>query len=113
MPIRKVPSELGRWELTTLPCSPAGMPILWALADSKIGERRGLAAMLDVEPKLATTCPGLARRPSRPRSTTARLRRHQPACCAPAGPWPASTARNGRGHITLHLPEAWHREQAE
>ena len=23
----------------------------------------------------------------------------------------ARTARHGRGHITLHLPEAWHREQ--
>lgn len=23
----------------------------------------------------------------------------------------ARTARQGRGHITLHLPEAWHREQ--
>ena len=22
----------------------------------------------------------------------------------------ARTARHGRGHITLHLPEAWHRE---
>ena len=23
----------------------------------------------------------------------------------------ARTARHGRGHITLHLPESWHREQ--
>jgi hypothetical protein len=23
----------------------------------------------------------------------------------------ARTTRHGRGHITLHLPEAWHREQ--
>lgn len=23
----------------------------------------------------------------------------------------ARTARHGRGHITLHLPEGWHREQ--
>jgi hypothetical protein len=22
----------------------------------------------------------------------------------------ARTARHGRGHLTLHLPEAWHRE---
>jgi hypothetical protein len=32
-----------------LVCSPAGMPILWALADPKIGEREVLAAMLEVE----------------------------------------------------------------
>ena len=36
-----------------LVCTPAGMPILWALADPKIGEREVLAAMLDVEPDLA------------------------------------------------------------
>ena len=35
------------------------MPILWALADPKICEREVLAAMLDVEPGLATTRPGL------------------------------------------------------
>jgi hypothetical protein len=40
-------------------CTPAGMPILWALADPKIGEREVLAAMLDVEPGLAITRPGL------------------------------------------------------
>jgi Transposase DDE domain len=41
-------------------CTPAGMPILWALADPKIGEREVLAAMLDVEPPLAAARPGLA-----------------------------------------------------
>ena len=40
-------------------CTPAGMPILWALADPKIGEREVLAAMLDVEPGLAAARPGL------------------------------------------------------
>src|SRR5258708_36710848 len=35
------------------------MPVLWALADPKIGEREVLAAMLDVEPHLATARPGL------------------------------------------------------
>ena len=40
-------------------CTPAGMPVLWALADPKIGEREVLAAMLDVEPQLATARPGL------------------------------------------------------
>jgi hypothetical protein len=40
-------------------CTPAGMPILWALADPKIGEREVLTAMLDVEPSLAAARPGL------------------------------------------------------
>ena len=40
-------------------CTPAGMPILWALADPKIGEREVLTAMLDVEPQLAAGRPGL------------------------------------------------------
>jgi len=40
-------------------CTPAGMPILRALADPKIGEREVLAAMLDVEPQLAAARPGL------------------------------------------------------
>jgi hypothetical protein len=36
------------------------MPILWALADPKIGEREVLTAMLDAEPQLAAARPGLA-----------------------------------------------------
>jgi Transposase DDE domain len=40
-------------------CTPAGMPILWALADPKLGEREVLAAMLDREPELAADRPGL------------------------------------------------------
>jgi hypothetical protein len=40
-------------------CTSAGMPVLWALADTKIGEREVLAAMLDVEPQLAVCRPGL------------------------------------------------------
>jgi hypothetical protein len=39
--------------------TPAGMPILWALAGPKTGEREVLAAMLDVEPQLAAARPGL------------------------------------------------------
>jgi hypothetical protein len=35
------------------------MPVLWALADPKIGEREVLAAMLDVESQLAADRPGL------------------------------------------------------
>ena len=41
-------------------CTPAGMPILWALADPKIGEREVLAAMLEAEPRLAAARQGLA-----------------------------------------------------
>jgi Transposase DDE domain len=41
-------------------CTPAGMPVLWALADPKIGEREVLTAMLDVEPQLPAARPGLA-----------------------------------------------------
>jgi hypothetical protein len=35
------------------------MPVLWALADPKIGEREVLQAMIDVEPQLAAGRPGL------------------------------------------------------
>jgi hypothetical protein len=37
-----------------LVCTPAGMPILWALADPKLGEREVLAAMLAVDADLLT-----------------------------------------------------------
>jgi len=40
-------------------CTPAGMPITWALASPKIDEREVLAAMLDREPRLARDRPGL------------------------------------------------------
>ncbi|MET8874921.1 IS982 family transposase [Nocardia sp. NPDC004604] len=36
-----------------LVCTPAGMPILWALADPKLGEREVLAAILEVEAGVA------------------------------------------------------------
>jgi Transposase DDE domain len=42
-----------------LVCTPAGMPITWALASPKIDEREVLAAMLDREPHLARDRPGL------------------------------------------------------
>ena len=35
-----------------LVCTPAGMPILWALANAKMGEREVLAAMLEVDADL-------------------------------------------------------------
>ena len=41
-----------------LVCTPAGMPILWALADPKTGEREVLTAMLEAEPGLAADRPG-------------------------------------------------------
>ena len=42
-----------------LVCTPAGMPILWALANPKLDEREVLAAMLDREPHLAADRPEL------------------------------------------------------
>jgi Transposase DDE domain len=42
-----------------LVCTPAGMPLLWALADPKLGEREVLAAMLEVDAGLVRTRPGL------------------------------------------------------
>jgi hypothetical protein len=42
-----------------LVCTPAGMPILWALANPKIGEREVLAAMLDHDTALLADRPGI------------------------------------------------------
>jgi hypothetical protein len=42
-----------------LVCTPSGMPILWALADPKLGEREVLAAMLQVDAELIKQRPGL------------------------------------------------------
>ena len=42
-----------------LVCTPAGMPICWALADPKLGEREVLAAMLEVDADLVAARPGL------------------------------------------------------
>jgi hypothetical protein len=42
-----------------LVCTPAGMPVLWALADPKLGEREVLAAMLEIDAGLVRDRPGL------------------------------------------------------
>jgi hypothetical protein len=42
-----------------LVCTPAGMPMLWALADPKIGEREVLAAMLEADADLVAERQGL------------------------------------------------------
>lgn len=42
-----------------LVCTPTGLPILWALADPKIGEREVLTAMLDRDADLVNTRTGL------------------------------------------------------
>jgi hypothetical protein len=42
-----------------LVCTPAGMPMLWALADPKIDEREVLAAMLQLDADLVRDRPGL------------------------------------------------------
>ncbi|MFE9925513.1 hypothetical protein ACFYQA_29280 [Streptomyces sp. NPDC005774] len=64
-----------------LVCTPAGMPMLWALADPKLGEREVLAAMLEVDAEpvrersglLLISDKGFASKPfepvSRPRET--------------------------------------------
>lgn len=41
-----------------LVCTPAGLPMLWALADPKLDERDLLAAMLEQAPDLAAARPG-------------------------------------------------------
>jgi hypothetical protein len=43
----------------SLVCAPTGMPILWALADPKIGEREVLTAMLDRDADLVADRDGL------------------------------------------------------
>jgi hypothetical protein len=42
-----------------LVCTPTGMPIMWALADPKIGEREVLAAMLDLDAGLVAERDGV------------------------------------------------------
>ncbi|MDP9845034.1 hypothetical protein J2853_004245 [Streptosporangium lutulentum] len=42
-----------------LVCTPTGMPILWALANPKIGEREVLAAMLEVDAGLIAEREGI------------------------------------------------------
>lgn len=40
-------------------CTPTGLPIMWALANAKLGERDVVQAMLDREPQLLDQRPGL------------------------------------------------------
>ena len=42
-----------------LVCTPSGMPVMWALADPKIGEREVLAAMLEVDEQMIAERQGL------------------------------------------------------
>ena len=42
-----------------LVCTPTGMPIMWALASPKIGEREVLAAMLEIDAGLVAERPGI------------------------------------------------------
>ncbi|MBE1494349.1 hypothetical protein H4696_001449 [Amycolatopsis lexingtonensis] len=46
-----------------LVCTPAGLPVAWALADPKVDERQVLAAICDHEPRLLTE---RTRRPTAP-----------------------------------------------
>ena len=75
-------------------CTPAGMPVMWALADTKIGEREVLAAMLDIEPQLAVCLARLTLITTRASPDTRRRPGWSPAaspCCA----HPAKTNRHG------------------
>ena len=68
-------------------CTPAGMPICWALANPKLDEREVVAAMLEVEPALAATRPGLlliADKGFRARWFETELAEHQIALLRPA-----------------------------
>jgi hypothetical protein len=40
-------------------CTPTGMPIVWALANARLGEREVLAAMLEIDADLVADRPGL------------------------------------------------------
>ena len=97
------------------------------------GQHRGHAI---VEQVFADVTSGPARAPAirriSPRTPPGcRSRRWPTTCCARPAPWPACafakaraatirrdliavaarTARHGRGHLVLHLPEGWHRER--
>jgi hypothetical protein len=68
-------------------CTPAGMPICWALANPKLDEREVVTAMLEVEPDLAAHRPGLlliADKGFRARWFEAELGRHGIALLRPA-----------------------------
>jgi hypothetical protein len=52
------PVLLGASELY-LVCTPAGMPVMWALASAKTGEREVLSAMLEVDAGLVATREGI------------------------------------------------------
>ncbi|GAB1508640.1 transposase [Actinophytocola sp. KF-1] len=59
---RRLRAALPRWFWGLrlhLVCTPAGLPVTWALADPKIDERRVLMAICDHEPDLLTERPGL------------------------------------------------------
>ena len=66
-------------------CTPAGMPITWALANPKLDEREVLAAMVDVEPELAAAgraCCSSPTRASRPGGSKPAWAGAESSCCA-------------------------------
>jgi hypothetical protein len=54
--VEGTPAKLKRLYLV---CTPTGMPIMWALANPKIGEREVLAAMLEVDADLVAAREGI------------------------------------------------------
>lgn len=54
--------RVGLWGLRLyLVCALTGMPIMWALASAKIGEREVLSAMLEVDTDLVAAREGILR----------------------------------------------------
>ena len=69
-----------------LVCTPTGMPIMWALANPKIGEREVLAAMLEVKAGVVAEHPGIlmiSDKASRPRHSSGTWPSRASSCCGP------------------------------
>jgi hypothetical protein len=60
LPLGRGKHDLAFWGLRLhLICTPAGLPVTWALADRKLDERQVLMAVLDHDPALTQHRPGL------------------------------------------------------
>ena len=84
-----------------LVCTPAGMPILWALADPKLGEREVLAAMLEVDADVAAAHEGILLITDKGfagRDFEQLLAGYRSPCCGPPAPTsrPATASRCSR-----------------
>ncbi len=93
-----------------LVCTPVRMPVLWALADPKLGEREVLAAMPEVDAALVRERPGLLLiiRTDSPRPIGG-VRRYAYACGGlfPSRPFPQLGLRPRPRTGASPLPAAW------